>query len=111
MQYLEKFFVLFLFLFLTSCGNDSNSIFVKTEIKDHKFYPEVIEVEAGRKIILEVINHDSSAEEFESEDLHREKLVPPNSSIKVIFAPLSAGIYHFFGDFNKDTAQGKIIVK
>ena len=108
---IKSFFILFLCLFLTNCVDDTNSILIKIEIKDHKFTPDLIEVESGKKIILEVQNLDSTAEEFESIDLHREKLVPPNSSIKIIFAPLDPGSYSFFGDFNQDTAKGKIIVK
>ena len=111
MQKLKHFFILFLCLFLTNCADNANSVSVKIELKNHKFTPDLIEVEAGKKIILEVHNLDSTVEEFESVDLHREKLVPPNSSVKITFAPLDPGTYNFFGDFNQDTAQGKIIVK
>ncbi len=111
MQKLKHLFILFLCLFLTNCGDNDNIIAVKIELKDHKFTPDVIEVEAGKKITLEVHNLDSTIEEFESVDLHREKLVPPNSSVKITLAPLDPGTYNFFGDFNQDSAQGKIIVK
>ena len=60
---------------------------------------------------LMIKNEDSTPEEFESRELHREKVVPPGQQILVIVGPLDAGTYPFFGDFHKDTAQGKLIAK
>ena len=50
-------------------------------------------------------------EEFESLDLHREKIVPANGRIKVNIGPLDRGEYKFFGDFHNDKAQGIILVE
>lgn len=80
-------------------------------IKDHKFEPEILELPAGRKIIITVHNQDATIEEFESHDLKREKIVLGNSKIRVILAPLKPGEYKFFGEFHEETAQGKIVVK
>jgi hypothetical protein len=68
-------------------------------------------VPAGQKIRLEVRNTDDTADEFESTDLNREKLVAPGSAITVFLGPLDAGSYKFFGDFHRDTAQGVIVAK
>ena len=80
-------------------------------IKEHRFTPTELQVPAGVKIKLLVKNEDSTPEEFESHELHREKVVPPGQQILVIVGPLDAGTYGFFGDFHQETAQGKLIAK
>jgi len=89
---------------------NDNILEVKITIKDHKFVPNIVEVPKSTKIRLIVHNEDDTVEEFESHDLHREKIVMPNESINIILAPLNPGKYEFFGDFHQDTAQGFIIV-
>ncbi len=67
---------------------------------------------AGKRIALNVYNQDASAEEFESHELNREKVIPGGQSLVVLIGPLTAGTtYPFFGDFHQDTAQGKLIAK
>jgi len=80
-------------------------------IKDHRFTPAELQIPAGAKVKLLIKNEDSTPEEFESHELHREKVVPAGQQIPVIVGPLDAGTYPFFGDFHKDTAQGKLIAK
>lgn len=80
-------------------------------IKDHKFTPDVVEVPAGEKVKLLVINDDPTPEEFESHELKREKIIKGNSKAIIMIGPLEAGEYPFFGEFNEATAQGKIIAK
>lgn len=80
-------------------------------IKDHKFQPERLEVPAGVKFKLMVRNNDPTAEEFESFQLNREKVVPPGREIPVFLGPLDRGEYPFFGDFHQDTAKGVIVAK
>jgi hypothetical protein len=48
-------------------------------IKDHQFTPASLEVPAGKKIKLIVDNQDSTPEEFESYDFHREKIISGKS--------------------------------
>jgi plastocyanin len=79
-------------------------------IKDHRFEPAELTLMPQDKVILRVTNTDSSAEEFESVHLKREKVVPGNGTIDIGVGPLRPGVYDFFGDYHKDTAQGKIIV-
>jgi hypothetical protein len=102
--------VIILILFCFSINADDGTLEVNLSIKDHRFFPEVLELPKGRKIRLIVHNQDSTAEEFESIDLKREKLVAGNSFIHVILAPLKPGRYEFFGDFHQETAKGVIIV-
>lgn len=80
-------------------------------IKDHKFEPTTVEIPAGQKVKLLVKNMDDSAEEFESHDFKREKIIPGGAEMPIIVGPLDAGEYEFFGEFHPDTAQGKLIVK
>ena len=80
-------------------------------IHDHRFEPTRIEVPAGQKFKLPVKNMDNTAEEFESTQLNREKLVPPGQTVSVFLGPLTAGEYKFFGDFHQDTAQGVLVAK
>jgi len=81
------------------------------KIKDHKFDPEIVRIPAGTKVKLKVINLDPTPEEFESFDLNREKIIGGNKTGIVFIGPLKPGEYTFFGEFNMDTAQGKIIAE
>ncbi|MDB2415321.1 cupredoxin domain-containing protein [Rickettsiales bacterium] len=80
-------------------------------IKDHKFTPEVLEVPAGEKFKLVIDNQDPTPEEFESHSLNREKIIQGNSKGTVFVGPLKAGEYDYFGEFNEDSAKGKIVAR
>jgi plastocyanin len=80
-------------------------------IREHKFEPAELTVPAGRKIKLLVENQDATPEEFESNELNREKIVVGKGTIVVFLGPLDAGRYPFFGDFHQETAQGVLIAK
>ena len=84
---------------------------IDVEIKDHQFYPSVLKVPVDQKFLLKIKNQDVSAEEFESYDLNREKLVGGNKSIVVFLGPLSKGRYKYFGDFHPNTARGVMVVE
>jgi hypothetical protein len=81
------------------------------EFRQHRFVPDRLEVPANAKFRIMVKNNDDTADEFESVDLNREKLVAPGQTITVFLGPLSPGTYKFFGDFHQDTAQGVIVAK
>jgi plastocyanin len=80
-------------------------------IKNHVYQPSELKIPAGTKVKLHITNEDATAEEFESTDFNRESVVLPNRSIVVFIGPLRAGTYGFFGDFHRDTAQGRLIVE
>jgi heme/copper-type cytochrome/quinol oxidase subunit 2 len=80
-------------------------------IKDHVYHPNELKVPANTKFKIRVTNEDAAAEEFESTDFNREIVVLPNRSVVVYVGPLHAGTYGFFGDFHRDTAQGRLIVE
>ena len=80
-------------------------------IRDHTFEPAELTIPAGKKVKLLIENKDSTAEEFESYDLAREKIIPANSATSLYIGPLKAGRYPFFGDFNQSTAKGVVIAQ
>lgn len=80
-------------------------------IRGHKFEPAELVVPAGKKIKLLVENQDPTPEEFESNELNREKVVVGKGTITVYLGPLDPGRYPFFGDFHQETAQGVVVAK
>jgi plastocyanin len=82
---------------------------VRIVIRDHKFEPSEITVPAGKKLKVVIDNQDATAEEFESYELNREKVVPPKGQATLFIGPLKPGRYPFFGDFHKESAKGVLI--
>ncbi len=80
-------------------------------IHNHQFTPTHLVVPAGARFKLRVRNDDATAEEFESEQLDREKVVPAGKTVKVYLGPLKAGDYKFWGDYHQATAQGVLTAK
>jgi hypothetical protein len=80
-------------------------------IKNHTYQPSELKVPAETKFRIRVTNEDATPEEFESTDFNRETVVLPNRSIVVYVGPLHSGIYGFFGDFHRETAQGRLVVE
>ena len=71
---------------------------------------EAVQIPAGTKIELVVRNRDSTPSEFESTELHREKVVAAGQQISLFVGPLPPGRYAFFDDFHPQT-RGLLIVK
>ncbi len=80
-------------------------------LENHVFTPTEIKLAAGQKIRLKIENRDDSSEEFDSDSLGREKVVPGKATGFVVIGPLSAGRYPFMGEFHSQTAQGVVIVQ
>ena len=80
-------------------------------IRDHKFEPARLEVPANVKMRLVVKNLDSTAEEFESKDLKREKVIAGGKEAVINIGPLKPGTYRFVGEYHEDTAKGEIVAK
>jgi len=80
-------------------------------IKNHRFEPAELKVAAGQRIKLVVHNQDSTAEEFESHDLNREKIVPAGAKVSIFIGPLKPGRYNFMGEYNEATAKGVVIAE
>ena len=80
-------------------------------IRNARFEPATFEVPANTKFRLLIKNEGPGAEEFESVELRKEKVLAPGASSFLIFQPLKPGVYKFFGDFHPETAQGQIVAK
>lgn len=80
-------------------------------IREHRFIPAQLHVPAAKKIKLILDNQDASAEEFESHELNREKVVPGKSKVPLFIGPLAPGRYPFIGEFFQKTAKGVIIAE
>jgi plastocyanin len=80
-------------------------------LQDHVFHPQELTVPAGRKVRLVIENRDSTAEEFDSYALNREKVIPGNSTGFVYIGPLAPGRYAFMGEYHAGTATGAVLVK
>ena len=78
-------------------------------IKDHKFDPAELHAPPGQTIDIQVKNLNPIVSEFESGDLHFEKIVPAGSQAVVYVRPLQPGRYNFYDDFHHAT-QGYLVV-
>ena len=72
-------------------------------LKDHKFDPAELHAPPGTPIDIKVKNLNDIVSEFESDDLHFEKIVPVGSEATVHVRPQQPGRYKFFDDFHHDT--------
>jgi hypothetical protein len=87
-----------------------DAVALTISIKDHKFDPPELRAPAGKAITLTVKNLDPIAAEFESKELHVEKVIAANGQGVVRIRAQKAGRYNFFDDFHQDT-QGILVVE
>jgi heme/copper-type cytochrome/quinol oxidase subunit 2 len=78
-------------------------------LKDHKLDPPELHAPPGTPIDIKVKNLNDIVSEFESDDLHFEKIVPVGNEATVHVRPQQPGRYKFFDDFHRDT-QGYLVV-
>jgi hypothetical protein len=79
-------------------------------LKDNQFVPGELRIPSGVKVTLVVRNDNPTPAEFESSELHREKVVTPGQQITVFVGPLDPGRYEFFDDFHPQT-RGHLVAK
>jgi hypothetical protein len=79
-------------------------------LRNRQFEPSQIDVPADTKIELHVRNADPTPAEFESAEMHREKVVTGGQEITVFIGPLRAGSYEFFDDFHP-TTRGHVVAR
>ena len=79
-------------------------------MKDHQFDPAELHAPPGKTIAIHVKNLNPIVSEFESSDLHFEKIVPVGSEGVVYVRPQQPGRYNFYDDFHHET-QGFLVVQ
>jgi plastocyanin len=79
-------------------------------MKDRVFDPAELHAPAGKQIVIHVKNLNSIVTEFESSDLHFEKILPVGKEGVVYVRPQQPGRYKFFDDFHHET-QGVLVVQ
>jgi Cupredoxin-like domain len=73
------------------------------------FEPAQVTVPANTPFKVKVTNGSDAAIEFESFELHRERVVPPGETITVHMPSLAPGNYQFFDDFHHQVPKGVIV--
>ena len=87
-----------------------DAVSLSLTIKDGKFEPAELHAPAGRALEIHVTNLNTIPSEFESGDLHVEKIVPVGKEAVVRVRPQQPGRYNFFDDFHRQT-QGMLVVQ
>jgi Cupredoxin-like domain len=86
-----------------------DAVALSLTIKDRKFEPAELHAPAGRPLEIHVTNLNAVPSEFESGDLHFEKIVPVGKEAVIHVRPQQPGRYIFFDDFHRE-AQGALVV-
>jgi len=86
-----------------------DAVSLSLTIKDGKFEPAELHAPAGRALEFHVTNLNTIPSEFESSDLHIEKIVPAGREAVIRVRPQQPGRYNFFDDFHRET-QGVLVV-
>jgi hypothetical protein len=92
----------------TSYGGDDSS---ELRFSDGRFEPAMLTLPANHPVKLQVTNAGNAAFEFESFELHRERVVQPGQTVTVYIPALKPGTYQFFDDFNRAAASGRIVAR
>ena len=87
-----------------------DSVSISLTIKNHQFDPAETHAPAGKQIVFHVKNLNDIVSEFESSELHFEKIVPAGSEAVVYVHPLKPGRYNYYDDFHHAT-QGYLVVQ
>jgi plastocyanin len=86
-----------------------DTVTLSLTLKDRKFDPAELHAPAGKPIEIHIKNLNGIVSEFESSDLHFEKIVPNGAEAVVHVRPQQPGRYNFFDDFHHET-QGFLVV-
>lgn len=84
---------------------------VEIHFRDKHFSPQNVVVEAGKPVVLRVVNDSPERIEFESFKLHREIVVSAGDTLVIHLSKLKPGKYDFFDDFDEDVPDGQILAR
>ena len=90
-------------------ANADDTVTLSLTLKNHQFEPAEVHAPPGQPIEFRIRNDNDIVSEFESSDLHFEKIVPAGTEAMVHVRALQPGRYNFFDDFHHET-QGFLIV-
>jgi plastocyanin len=93
----------------SSAPRAEDTVTLSITIKDHQFDPAELHAPPGTPIAIRVKNLNDVASEFESSDLHFEKIVAVGKEATVYVRPQQPGRYNFYDDFHQAT-QGYLVV-
>lgn len=96
-------------LTLTPPGFADDSAMPQLRFQHGNFSPATLTVAANKPFKVQVTNASDAAIEFESFELHRERVVPPGETITVHMPSLAPGNYQFFDDFHHEVPKGLIV--
>jgi hypothetical protein len=96
---------------LTAPARGDDDPTIRIEMKDGVVSPSPVQVPAKKRFRLEVSNTGKTPAEFESKDLHKEKVVAPGTTAVIVFRPIDAGEYVFFDEFHEKSSSTKLIAK
>lgn len=96
--------------FVAHDARAEDAVSISLTIKNHQFDPAETHAPAGKQIVFHVKNLNDIVSEFESSDLHFEKIVPAGSEAVVYVHPLKPGRYNYYDDFHHAT-QGYLVVQ
>lgn len=110
---------LFAFVFLAWSGTLLGGRAVAAEelpafevvVRDGVFYPARIEVPAGRRVKLVLVNEGPGPLEFENDEMHIEKVIGPDVRSFIVLPSLQPGRYDFNDEYNPITGELTVIAK
>lgn len=81
------------------------------EARDGIFTPKRLEIPAGQRVKLELVNHGPGPLEFENDEMHIEKVLSAGARSFIILPPLAPGRYEFVDEFNPVTGVLEIVAR
>jgi hypothetical protein len=79
--------------------------------RDGVFYPARIEVPAGRRVKLVLVNEGPGPLEFENDEMRIEKVLGAGARSFVVLPRLKPGEYDFADEYNPITGELKVVAK
>ncbi len=80
-------------------------------LENHVFSPSKLRIPPNTKVKIIIENKDETAEEFDSFDLNRERVIFAQREASIFIGPLPIGRYEFFGEYHPNSARGYVIVE
>ncbi len=89
---------------------DNEPVF-RIDFKDGTMAPSRLEVPAHTRFVLDLHNLGKTPAEFESRELHEEKVLAPGTNSRLVIRTLDPGEYDFFDDFHPTAPPAVLVAK